>query len=127
MPRPPSLSPPPWLHLLLTALLTAVGLLGGALVGIALFAALVFGTSLGQIKGPVASIGLTLLAVLFLWVGGILGLRLFFDSFTRYVPARCPTCGGAAYYHDAKHITYRCGACGHVHGSAWSTRDPEGA
>jgi hypothetical protein len=107
--------------LLLTIVLTPVGLFGGALVGFGVFLAHVVPTGFGQAAGAAGTVVRGLLGVVCFLGGGILGGWLV-ESLTRRVAARCPACGGRAYYHDGKPITYRCGACGHVHATIWSTR-----
>jgi hypothetical protein len=36
-------------------------------------------------------------------------------AFCRCVPARCPRCGGAAYWRAEGTWAYRCSGCGHLH------------
>jgi hypothetical protein len=118
---------PPWLHLLLSFLLTVVGLFGGALAGFYLFLMIALAAGAGRAHGGVASsITLAILGVTFFFGGAAGGLHLA-GWLTRRTPARCPACGGEAYYNEGKPITFRCGMCGHVHRSIWSTRGPSGA
>ncbi len=119
-------SPPPWLHLLLTFVLTPVGLFGGALVVYGLFLAVVIATGLGQPGGGAKAVVLGLLAVVSFVGGAALGLRFVVGTFTRHIAARCPACGGEAYYQDGRPITYLCVVCGHVHASIWSSGGPYG-
>jgi hypothetical protein len=102
---------PIWLHLPLTILMTLAGVFGGALIGWLCAMGLLAGMAGAGL--PNGILGLCVLAPFFL-AGGMLGGGLVQATFRRYVPARCPCCGGRAYYRRGRPITYRCCSCRHV-------------
>ena len=44
-------------------------------------------------------------------------------AFCRCVPARCPRCGGAAYWQAVGSWAYRCRDCGHLHETGLGGKD----
>ena len=46
--------------------------------------------------------------------GAFLGARLGKALAVRYLPARCPRCGGRTDYSSGRPITYQCRSCAHV-------------
>jgi hypothetical protein len=104
---------------------------GGALVGFSLDGLVVVGLAAAfkPPEGPPQEPGgwgpalgtccNSLIGVPLIFGGAILGLGQTQRLFLRYVPARCPKCGGGAYCELGTPITYRCKTCGHVHATKW--------
>jgi hypothetical protein len=109
------------MHLTLTILITAACFFGGVFGGIALFET--WSTAQGEIGGTDTS-GDACAAGAFFFGGAIGGLAAG-QLLMRYcVPARCPKCGGRAYYKGGRPITYCCRDCRYVH--ATSVSDSKG-
>ena len=109
-------------HLFLTFLISVVGFFGGFYLYLAIASA----AGSASARADTSRLAIGLLGVLFFPGGAFAGLYLA-GWLARRTPARCPACGGDAYYHEGKPITYRCAPCGHVHRSIWSTRGPDRA
>lgn len=93
--------PPTWMHLTFTVLVTVACFFGGAFGGVAIIDA-------WQVTGTCA-VGAFFLG------GAVVGLAAGQILMICCVPARCPKCGGRAYYHGGRPITYHCRDCRHVH------------
>jgi hypothetical protein len=127
-------SMPIWLHLILGAAVSVVGFFGGAIVGAGTFGMIVRAATAvvgpGQPAGRTGEVarGLFPLAVAApcFFGGAVLGLSQSHRLFSRNVPARCPRCGGGAYYRAGSPITYRCQGCGHVHATMWHVKGYRG-
>ena len=100
------------LHFGLLSLAHVVGLIGPAYIGLLCFFELL------EIK----SFWLFLLtAVICVIVLPLIGLQVV-RRLMEWVPARCPCCGGGAFWHRTMNIVYMCHNCPHVHGTGWSIR-----
>jgi hypothetical protein len=107
---------PIWVHLTLTILVTVVCFFGGAFGGISLFSIAAAGAEDG---GPDSS-SWACTGAAFFFGGAVAGLVAGQLLMICGVPARCPRCGGRAYYKGGRPITYHCRDCPHVHATSVS-------
>jgi hypothetical protein len=99
-------------HLVLTILCTWLGLFAGATVGVVSTILLAMGLGIKGVWKPLAFLWL---GTALFWAGAALGLNLGQALAIKWLPARCPHCGGRIYYQRGRPILYRCASCGHVH------------
>jgi hypothetical protein len=98
------------MHLTLTIVVTVACFFGGVFGGIWLFGAWSVAAEGAGGVGPDPCAGAA-----FFFGGAVVGLAAGQLLMICCVPARCPKCGGRAYYRGGRPITYHCRDCRHVH------------
>jgi hypothetical protein len=120
---------PIWVHRLLGVIFQIAGAFGGAvagwLVGCFLLMALAAGAreaGAGRVLSGLGNLLALIIGATCFFSGAWLGRVLVYGLFVRNVPARCPECGGRAYFRSEVNdkVRYRCRSCKYAYvGQSW--------